>query len=228
MFATRVPLAKPQRRRLAAAAAKPFARLRADHVADYQKLFNRATLTFDDLRAVRSGRQPGDREAGPTDERLKARGRRRPRSAAHRACTSSSAATCSSRAAGRGRWRPTCRASGTTRSPRRGRASSPININIQMNYWPAEITSLSELHEPLFDLIDQREGGWPARREDALRRRRLRAPSQHRSLGRRRADRPGGLRHVADGRAPGSASTCGTTTTSPATSRFCAIAAIPR
>ncbi|MEO5716324.1 MAG: glycoside hydrolase family 95 protein [Luteolibacter sp.] len=29
-----------------------------------------------------------------------------------------------------------------------------ININTQMNYWPAEVTNLSECHEPLFDLID--------------------------------------------------------------------------
>ncbi len=28
-----------------------------------------------------------------------------------------------------------------------------LNINIQMNYWHAETTNLSELHEPLFDLI---------------------------------------------------------------------------
>jgi alpha-L-fucosidase 2 len=28
-----------------------------------------------------------------------------------------------------------------------------ININTQMNYWPAEVTNLSELHEPLFQLI---------------------------------------------------------------------------
>ena len=28
-----------------------------------------------------------------------------------------------------------------------------ININAQMNYWPAEVTGLSELHEPLFDLM---------------------------------------------------------------------------
>ncbi len=26
------------------------------------------------------------------------------------------------------------------------------NINLQMNYWPAELTNLSELHQPLFDL----------------------------------------------------------------------------
>lgn len=28
-----------------------------------------------------------------------------------------------------------------------------VNINAQMNYWPAEICNLSECHEPLFDLI---------------------------------------------------------------------------
>lgn len=28
-----------------------------------------------------------------------------------------------------------------------------ININTQMNYWPAEVTNLSETHEPLFDLV---------------------------------------------------------------------------
>ena len=28
------------------------------------------------------------------------------------------------------------------------------NINLQMNYWPAEVTGLSELHAPLFDFVD--------------------------------------------------------------------------
>ncbi len=27
------------------------------------------------------------------------------------------------------------------------------NINLQMNYWPAEVTNLSELHTPLFDYV---------------------------------------------------------------------------
>jgi alpha-L-fucosidase 2 len=35
-----------------------------------------------------------------------------------------------------------------------------ININIQMNYWPAEVCNLSELHQPLFDLLERmRETG---------------------------------------------------------------------
>ena len=29
-----------------------------------------------------------------------------------------------------------------------------ININTQMNYWPAEVSNLSEMHEPLFDFIE--------------------------------------------------------------------------
>ncbi len=41
-----------------------------------------------------------------------------------------------------------------------------ININIQMNYWPAEITNLSELHEPFFNFInDLRPDGRRTARE---------------------------------------------------------------
>ncbi len=35
-----------------------------------------------------------------------------------------------------------------------------INVNTQMNYWPAEVTNLSECHQPLFDMIsDLAENG---------------------------------------------------------------------
>lgn len=30
-----------------------------------------------------------------------------------------------------------------------------ININLQMNYWPAEVCNLAELHGPFFDFVDQ-------------------------------------------------------------------------
>lgn len=30
-----------------------------------------------------------------------------------------------------------------------------ININTEMNYWPAEVTNLAECHEPLFDMIEE-------------------------------------------------------------------------
>jgi alpha-L-fucosidase 2 len=29
-----------------------------------------------------------------------------------------------------------------------------LNVNIQMNYWPAEVTNLAELHQPLFDFLE--------------------------------------------------------------------------
>ena len=34
------------------------------------------------------------------------------------------------------------------------------NINIQMNYWPAEVANLSECHEPLFDLVQSQLPAW--------------------------------------------------------------------
>ncbi|XOK63015.1 glycosyl hydrolase family 95 catalytic domain-containing protein [Paenibacillus elgii] len=41
-----------------------------------------------------------------------------------------------------------------------------ININTQMNYWPAEVCHLQECHEPLFDLIERmRENGRVTARE---------------------------------------------------------------
>ena len=30
-----------------------------------------------------------------------------------------------------------------------------ININVQMNYWPAEVANLPECHEPFFDMVDR-------------------------------------------------------------------------
>ncbi|NJN26847.1 MAG: hypothetical protein HC819_13145 [Cyclobacteriaceae bacterium] len=30
-----------------------------------------------------------------------------------------------------------------------------VNINTEMNYWPAEVTNLSECHEPLFQLVEE-------------------------------------------------------------------------
>ena len=39
-----------------------------------------------------------------------------------------------------------------------------ININTEMNYWPAEVANLSEMHEPLFDLL---EGARPSGRRTA-------------------------------------------------------------
>ena len=41
-----------------------------------------------------------------------------------------------------------------------------ININTEMNYWPAEVCNLAECHEPLFDLVEMlREPGRRTARE---------------------------------------------------------------
>lgn len=45
-------------------------------------------------------------------------------------------------------------------------SSYTTNINLEMNYWPAEMTNLSECHEPLFDLLkDISETGKSVARE---------------------------------------------------------------
>ena len=74
------------------------------------------------------------------------------------------------------------------------------NINLQMNYWPAEVTNLSELHTPLFDYVRTHARRFRTQdREGALRRARLgrASPLGHLGIhdaGRWRAGR------VADGR----------------------------
>lgn len=131
------------RQALTEAAAKPIARLRAAHVADYQKLFRRSTLTLS------SAPSP----AGPTDERLKAvaAGQSDPHLMAlyyqfGRYLLIASSRPGSMAANLQGIWNDSL-------SPP-WESKFTININTEMNYWPAEITNLSELHEPLFDLID--------------------------------------------------------------------------
>src|SRR6185436_16323571 len=126
------------RQGLTAAAARSIAQLRAAHVADYQKLFQRSTLTL-------SSAQP---PAGPTDERLKAvaAGQPDPHLIAlyyqfGRYLLIASSRPGSMAANLQGIWNESL-------SPP-WESKFTININTEMNYWPAEITSLSELHEPL-------------------------------------------------------------------------------
>ena len=130
---------------LAAAAAKSFAALRDAHVRDYQRLFNRVTLTLG---------AGGARDRVPTDRRLAdlAGGAADPDLVAlyfqfGRYLLISSSRPGSMAANLQGIWNDSL-------SPP-WESKYTININIQMNYWPAEITNLAELHEPLFDLIDR-------------------------------------------------------------------------
>jgi alpha-L-fucosidase 2 len=127
---------------LSAAASKPYARLRSDHVADYQRFFRRVEIDL--------GGAPPDL---PTDERLARvqKGRLDPALEAlyfqfGRYLLISSSRPGSMAANLQGIWNDSLAPSWDSKYT--------ININTEMNYWPAEATNLSEMHEPLFDLVD--------------------------------------------------------------------------
>jgi alpha-L-fucosidase 2 len=127
---------------LAAGSAKPFAALRAAHVAEHQRLFRRVTLDLGNSKAARQ----------PTDERLVAFAKGGdPQFAALYFQFGRYLLISSSRPGGQpanlqGLWNHQM-------APPWG-SKYTININTEMNYWPAEATNLSECHEPLFRLIE--------------------------------------------------------------------------
>jgi alpha-L-fucosidase 2 len=132
-------------RRLIAAARKSFEALKAEHIAAYRKLFGRVTLDL--------GSSGPEVEALPTDERLK-----RLKSGAQDLGLISTyfqfgryLLIGSSRPGGlpanlQGIW--------AWQMDPPWNADFHTNINLQMNYWPAETTNLAECHLPLFDLMD--------------------------------------------------------------------------
>jgi alpha-L-fucosidase 2 len=127
---------------LDAVANKPYAQVRADHVADHQKLFRRVTIDL--------GR---GRPELPTDERLKAF-QANPDDPAllalyfqyGRYLLIASSRPGSQPANLQGIWNDQVRPPWSS--------NWTANINVQMNYWPAETCNLAECHEPLFDLIE--------------------------------------------------------------------------
>jgi alpha-L-fucosidase 2 len=143
---------------LAKIARATFDALRAAHVADHQGLFRRVKLELGETGAA----------ARPTNERL--RDVKRAGLAADPALPAlffdygRYLLIASSRPGGQpanlqGIWNelldPPWESKWTT------------NINLEMNYWPAEVTNLAECHEPLFDLIDDLvvSGGRTAREQ---------------------------------------------------------------
>ncbi len=125
------------------AAKRPYAELKARHIADYQRLFNRVKLSLSAAPAPDL----------PTDERLKrvAAGGDDPHLVEQyfqfgRYLLISCSRPGSMAATLQGLW--------NDKLDPPWDSKYTININTEMNYWPAEVTNLSELHEPLFDLID--------------------------------------------------------------------------
>ena len=131
------------KRQLAAAAAKPYADLRAAHIAEHQRLFRRVTLDLGTSKAAQL----------PTDERLLAFAKGGdPQFAALYFQFGRYLLISSSRPGGQpanlqGLWNHHM-------EPPWG-SKYTININTEMNYWPAETTNLSECQEPLFHLIEE-------------------------------------------------------------------------
>ncbi|HEX8329814.1 MAG TPA: glycoside hydrolase family 95 protein [Hymenobacter sp.] len=125
-------------RYLSAVQGQSFKQLKADHVKDYRQYFNRVNFTLD-------GAVPPNL---PTDQRLKAHKAGRPDPALEllyfnfgRYLLISSSRPGGPAANLQGIWnqqiRPPWRSNYTT------------NINLQMNYWPAEACNLPEMQEPL-------------------------------------------------------------------------------
>ena len=128
-------------RDLAGAGSRAYADLRARHVADHQALFRRVSLDL--------GRTPAS--ALPTDERIeKFTGANDPALPALQfqygrylliACSRPGAQPANLQ----GLWNDALTAAWG--------GKYTININTEMNYWPAETTNLAECAEPLFQLI---------------------------------------------------------------------------
>lgn len=139
-----------------AAAHKPYGALRAAHVADYQKLFHRVSLEIHSVDGHSSL---------PTDERLArvARGESDTGLLVQyfqfgRYLLISSSRPGSLPANLQGKWNESITPPWDSKYT--------ININTEMNYWPAELCNLAEMQEPLFDLIDNfREPGRRTARE---------------------------------------------------------------
>ena len=136
-------------RQLRAAAAKPYAELRAAHVADYQTLFRRVSLDLGSRRRWRPICRPTNAWSAIAMAR-----RTRELEALFfqygRYLLISSSRPGSLPANLQGLW------NNSNNPPWRSDYHS--NINIQMNYWPAEPTNLSECAMPFFDYVNSLRG----------------------------------------------------------------------
>lgn len=128
------------------AVSKNYTKLKAEHIKEHQRLFNRVELSF--------GKEDVSIVELPTDKRLElAKDKGTPDNGLvetffqfgrYLLISSSRPGTMPANLQGIWAWK--------MNPP--WNADYHTNINFQMNYWPAEITNLSELHMPLFDLAD--------------------------------------------------------------------------
>jgi len=136
-------------RQLAAAAAKPVEDLRSTHVADFQSLFERVSLNLgassEAARALPTDQRLVQYEKGTPDPELEALffqyGRYLLISSSRRGSLPANL---------QGLW------NNSNNPPWRSDYHS--NINIQMNYWPAEVANLSECHLPFLQYVNSLRG----------------------------------------------------------------------
>lgn len=132
------------------AAKKSVAKLKAEHIPDYQALFNRVSADF--------GQSSDAQKLLPTDQRkLEAFKTVDPGLEALQFQYGRYLLISCSRPGGlpanlQGLWND-------NNSPP-WHSDYHANINIQMNYWPAEVTGLAECHTPLFNLIASQLPAW--------------------------------------------------------------------
>jgi alpha-L-fucosidase 2 len=128
-------------RQIKQAAAQNYARLRESHIVDYQSLFNRVELELGGSSDLPTDQRLERLKQGAEDQQLIAQyfqfGR-------YLLIASSRPGDLPANL--QGVW-----ADGF-RPP--WNSDYHLNINLQMNYWPAEVTNLAELHLPLFDLLE--------------------------------------------------------------------------
>ena len=129
-------------KQMALAAKKKYPELRRTHVAEHRRLFRRVALN---LGAIDTTNQPTDKrlnamKAGADDPQLCALyfqfGRYLLISSSRPGCMPANL---------QGLWNNHIKAPWNS--------DYHININVQMNYWPAEVCNLSECHEPFFDFV---------------------------------------------------------------------------
>jgi alpha-L-fucosidase 2 len=129
---------------LARVAGRGYAELLRAHEADHRAIVGRVELDL--------GAPPADAEKLPTDERLARSGARDPRLVEllfqyGRYLLVASSRPGSQPANLQGLWND------QTRAP--WSSNYTININTEMNYWPAEVANLAELHEPLLKFVEE-------------------------------------------------------------------------
>lgn len=132
---------------------KSFASIKQDHLAEHQRLFRRVELNLPQTARIKRLGPYNQREA-PTDQRIEAlrQGLPDPELIALYFQFGRYLLISSSRPGTQainlwGKW--------IDRIDPWYNMDYHANINIPMNYWPAQVTNLPECHAPFFDLIDE-------------------------------------------------------------------------